>query len=137
MERKDFVKFIAGAAVTGSVISILDACKKDDNADTSAGAKDFTVDLSASANAALLNPGGSLVSNSVMIINNNGTYVALSDICTHQRCSLTYNSSSSRLNCPCHGSAFSISGSVINGPASSSLKKYNVAQNGSVLHVTG
>ena len=130
------MKFISAAVVTGSIATLLDACKKEDNS-TTAPKADFTLDLTSSSNAALLHSGGSVISNQVVVINNNGTYVALSDICTHQSCALSYNSAASKLTCHCHGSAFSLSGSVLNGPASSSLKQYSVTQSGNTLHITG
>jgi cytochrome b6-f complex iron-sulfur subunit len=136
MDRKDFMKFISAAVVSGSIATIINACKKDDEA-TAAPKADFTLDLSSASNAALLHSGGSVISNQVIVINNNGTYVALSDICTHQSCALSYNSAASKLTCPCHGSTFSISGSVLNGPASSSLKQYSVTQSGNTLHISG
>jgi len=52
------------------------------------------------------------------------TLVALSDICTHQGCNVRYDPGAKVLNCPCHGSRFSMAGTVIRGPASSPLKKY-------------
>ncbi len=133
MERKDFVKFLAASIATGSIATYLASCKKD----TTAPSADFALDLGASSNAALLTSGGSLVSNQVMIINNNGTYIALSDVCTHAGCSLSYNSSSSQLKCPCHGGVFSINGSIVSGPPPSSLKQYTVAKNGNSLHISG
>jgi cytochrome b6-f complex iron-sulfur subunit len=136
MDRKVFMKFISAAVVTGSMTTILNACKKDD-AEDSAPKVDFTLDLTASSNIALTNSGGSVISQQVIVINNNGTYVALSDICTHQTCALSYNKAASKLTCPCHGSAFSLNGSVLNGPASSSLKQYTVTQSGNTLHIQG
>src|SRR5689334_18695372 len=121
MERKDFFKILAGSAVTGSLLIYLESCKKNDTS-INAPSVDFTLDLTSSANSALLTSGGSLVSNQVIIINNGGNYVALSDICTHQGCSVAFNSSNSRIQCPCHGAVFSMNGSVVSGPATSSLK---------------
>ncbi|MCX6291566.1 MAG: Rieske (2Fe-2S) protein [Bacteroidetes bacterium] len=136
MERKTFIRFLGASVATGSLIAFLDACQKNNPAPVSPSV-DFTVDLSASANAALQNSGGSLVNNQVIIINNNGTYVALSDVCTHQGCSVGYDSASKQLNCPCHGASFNLSGAVLGGPAPSSLKQYSVSKNGSTLHITG
>lgn len=45
--------------------------------------------------------------------------------CTHQGCPV--ESGGGRLECPCHGSAFDLrSGGVLNGPASSPLKRVSV-----------
>lgn len=52
-----------------------------------------------------------------------GTYVGFSAICTHQGCQVS-SVSDGTINCPCHGSSFSIKdGSVVNGPASRPLEK--------------
>jgi cytochrome b6-f complex iron-sulfur subunit len=134
MERKEFVKFLAASVASGSLVSYLASCKKES---TAAPNVDFTLDLTASANAMLLTSGGSLVSNKVIVINNSGSYVALSDECTHEGCAVSYNSSSNNLQCPCHGGVFSISGSVVSGPPPKSLKQYTVSKNGNSLHISG
>jgi Rieske Fe-S protein len=49
-----------------------------------------------------------------------GTYRVLSAVCTHQGCLVdTVNNGS--ISCPCHGSAFSLTGAVTSGPATSAL----------------
>ena len=49
-----------------------------------------------------------------------GTFHGFTIICTHQGCTVT--SVSSTINCPCHGSKYSIEdGSVVSGPAPASL----------------
>ncbi len=136
MERKDFFKIIIASVAAGSMISYLEGCKKS-NSGLDAPSVDFTLDISQSANSTLQNSGGSLVSNQVIIINNGGNYVALSDICTHQGCSVGYDSSRQKINCPCHGASFNLSGAVLGGPTSSSLKQYTVSKNGNILHISG
>jgi Rieske Fe-S protein len=50
-----------------------------------------------------------------------GTFEAFSAICTHQGC-IVNNVSNGTINCPCHGSKFSINdGSVVHGPATTPL----------------
>ena len=50
-----------------------------------------------------------------------GLFRAFSAICTHQGC-IVNNVSNGTINCPCHGSKYSIKdGSVVNGPAPSPL----------------
>lgn len=136
MERKYFFKVLTAGIVSGTLITYLESCKKNNDV-TPAPSVDFTLDLSSSSNAALLSAGGSVVSNSVLVINNNGNYIALSDICTHQGCSVGYNRSSQKVNCPCHGAVYGLTGAVEAGPAPSSLKKYSVSQNGNSLHIFG
>ncbi|MGH9982949.1 MAG: FAD-dependent oxidoreductase [Nitrososphaeraceae archaeon] len=45
-----------------------------------------------------------------------------SAICTHMGCTVTWNNSEKSFDCTCHGSRFSPSGNVINGPANTSLE---------------
>ena len=66
-----------------------------------------------------------------------GTYVALSQVCTHQGATVQYDISSDTFFCPAHGSDFSDSGTVLQGPASVGLKSYTVTRSGNTLHVQG
>jgi cytochrome b6-f complex iron-sulfur subunit len=136
MERKTFIKFLGASVATGSLIAFLDACNKSNPA-PAAPVVDFSLDLNMASNAALQHNGGSLVSNEVIIINNNGSYVALSDICTHQGCAVNYDGSAKQIVCPCHGASYNLSGAVLGGPAPSSLKQFTVTRNGNSLHITG
>ena len=49
-----------------------------------------------------------------------------SAVCTHLGCTLTWNNSEKSFDCPCHGSRFSFSGNVINGPANTALEHKEV-----------
>jgi cytochrome b6-f complex iron-sulfur subunit len=54
--------------------------------------------------------------------------VTVSAVCTHQGCEIgDYASSSQEYTCPCHGSVFSASGAVVNGPASEPLPTFTTA----------
>ncbi len=52
------------------------------------------------------------------------SYRALSAVCTHQGCEV--RPSSTGFRCPCHGSAFSLDGTVVRGPARKPLPVYPV-----------
>ncbi len=50
-----------------------------------------------------------------------GSFKAFTAVCTHQGC-IVSTVSGGTINCPCHGSKFSIKdGSVVNGPATQPL----------------
>ncbi|MBE0650968.1 MAG: Rieske 2Fe-2S domain-containing protein [Bacteroidales bacterium] len=138
MDRRNFLKsscLLCGGAVVGSM-ALLESCGKG-GVSPSAGNVNFTLDLSQSANAALKSAGGSVISHSVIVVNTGSGFVALSDICTHQGCSVFYNASGHDLVCPCHGGTYNLSGTVIAGPPPAPLKKYNISQSGNILTISG
>jgi len=51
----------------------------------------------------------------------NGNVHKLSDVCPHLGCIVAWNSTEQTWDCPCHGSRFSASGQVYQGPANSDL----------------
>lgn len=51
------------------------------------------------------------------------TVTALTAVCTHEACDIT-GFASQRFVCPCHGSQFTTSGAVANGPATTALRSY-------------
>lgn len=55
-----------------------------------------------------------------------GQLYAYSAVCTHLGCTVTWNNSEKSFDCPCHGSRFSSSGTVINGPANTALENKQV-----------
>lgn len=56
------------------------------------------------------------------------TFDAFDMTCTHQRC-LTQITNGQRFDCPCHGSAFSSTGAVINPPATAPLTRLTTSYN--------
>lgn len=62
----------------------------------------------------------------------NGTFYAISAICTHLGCnvkwagSISGNDSTMAIACPCHGSKFNRNGEVIEGPATKGLQRYRL-----------
>jgi Rieske Fe-S protein len=55
-----------------------------------------------------------------------GSFDAFTAVCTHQGC-IVASVAGGTINCPCHGSKFSIAnGSVVNGPATSPLAPVSI-----------
>jgi glycine/D-amino acid oxidase-like deaminating enzyme/nitrite reductase/ring-hydroxylating ferredoxin subunit len=52
-----------------------------------------------------------------------GVVQAVSAICTHLYCQLSFNAAERSWDCPCHGSRFATDGSVIQGPAVNPLER--------------
>jgi len=62
-----------------------------------------------------------------------GGFMALSLRCTHLGCSINWEESKKSFVCPCHSSAFSIDGDVLNPPAPKALDYFPVKiENGTV-----
>lgn len=53
----------------------------------------------------------------ILMKKSDGSLIALSMVCTHVCCQLSYDSDSNQLYCPCHGSLFDQNGNVTQGPA--------------------
>lgn len=53
----------------------------------------------------------------------NGKLFLVDATCTHLGCELMYNDAEHTYDCPCHGSRFNHDGSIIEGPATKSLRK--------------
>jgi len=62
-------------------------------------------------------------------------FSALTATCTHEGCTIT-NVSGQTFICPCHGSQFSTSGSVVKSPASRALTTYATSFTGTTLAIT-
>ena len=62
-----------------------------------------------------------------------GSFHAFTAVCTHQGC-IVGSVAGGTINCPCHGSKFSIAnGSVVNGPAASPLAPVSIKVQGTSI----
>ena len=55
-----------------------------------------------------------------------GSVHAVSPVCTHMGCTVTWNTAETTWDCPCHGSRFTCDGAVIQGPAVKDLERKEV-----------
>jgi cytochrome b6-f complex iron-sulfur subunit len=126
---------LQGIAVTAA--TVLAGCLGDSDpgpddttgpATTMCGAN-LCLDLNDPRNAALTTVNGSMKvdapSDKILLMRTSTAMVqAVSDICTHAGCDVEYDQAAKALECPCHGSRFSLTGAVLLGPASRPLQTY-------------
>lgn len=97
---------------------------------TDCGTNMICLDLNQPVNQSLNNVGGAIIfeapnGDTIVVIRASATVVdTVSDICTHMGCNLRWNGTLDLLVCPCHGSEFLASGSVVKGPATRPLRSY-------------
>ena len=79
--------------------------------------------------------GGTILTDKKIVITqpHAGTFDAFTAVCTHEGCIVT-TVSGGTINCPCHGSKFSIdNGSVVNGPATRPLAPISIKVQGTSI----
>jgi len=64
-----------------------------------------------------------------------GGFIALSLRCTHLGCSIAWEENQHKFVCPCHSSAFDITGEVLNPPAARALDYYPVLIENGIVKV--
>lgn len=91
----------------------------------------------------LVKPDGSIVGkasgypNPIAIAQySSGMFAAVDAICTHENCTVSYNALNVEFDCPCHGSTYEVTGSVIGGPAPRPLTTFPVSSDGTTLTIT-
>jgi len=145
MKRHEFLSALGISASTVIFAPFLVSCSKSSGvaADpTTTNSVDFTLDLSAAANAALTTNGGSLIKNGVIVAKTStGTFVAVASVCTHQGADIQYDNANTRFICSNqsagHGSKYTTTGAVSSGPAPTALKLFNTTLTGTSLRIFG
>jgi len=149
--RRDFLQiggtigiFVAVAAALGiwSSLSQSPAPQTSSQTTQSSGSGGITTSAhlpsGAIANVNDLNPGvpkyfdyPSQGYTNMLMKRSNGSVYAISILCTHVCCQCQYDSSTTDLYCPCHGSVFDLNGNVVNGPATVKLPSIELNVDGS------
>ena len=70
-----------------------------------------------------------------LVANLNGTYVALTSVCTHSGCFDSWAFESNKFTCTCHNSIFDTAGKVLQGPATQPLQVYTASVSGTTLTI--
>ncbi|MEE4242921.1 MAG: Rieske (2Fe-2S) protein [Desulfopila sp.] len=64
-----------------------------------------------------------------------GSFLALSQTCTHLDCALPWDVNEQKFICPCHGSTFDIEGEVLTPPATRGLNSYPLYVENGIIRV--
>jgi nitrite reductase/ring-hydroxylating ferredoxin subunit len=64
-----------------------------------------------------------------------GSFLALSQTCTHLGCAIPWDEETHKFVCPCHGSTFSLTGEVLSSPAPRPLDTYPVRLENGIVKV--
>jgi cytochrome b6-f complex iron-sulfur subunit len=138
MERREFLLYSIRAGTFLTIPVVYSSCSKDDEEDNLPDpVLPVSLDLD-SAQYSLLNNDGHAVtiSNNIIVVNlGDMEFVALSSVCTHEGCIISYNHAAGNFPCPCHGSVFSSTGSVLQGPATVAVRRYPVSREGNILTI--
>lgn len=148
-ESLDRRTLLRGAAVGGVALPLLAACgsggdgtgsgsgNAGSGSGTRSGDRPAGGGTTVAASAVPVGGGKILAEGKVVVTQpTKGTFKAFSGVCTHQGC-LVQTISDGRINCPCHGSAFSVKdGSVVQGPATQPLQNLSVKVQGGQVTVS-
>lgn len=131
---------LRGAALTGMAAPVLVACGSDTQ-DSGAAASDGETGATGETTVPTSDVpvgGGTILGEQEVVVTQpaEGEFKAFSAVCTHQGC-IVQTITDGTINCPCHGSMFSVEdGSVVNGPATSPLKDLPVSVEGDTVTVS-
>jgi cytochrome b6-f complex iron-sulfur subunit len=96
---------------------------------------DFTLDLTDSANAKLLNPGGYLIVNKIVVARVSAdTFAAVTQVCSHEnRSKVIFRNN--EFYCTEHGARYTLAGAGLNSEGKKGIKAYNAELSGTSLRV--
>jgi len=127
INRRDFlVKGVKAAALGAVTLSAFDIVKlaaavKDSESVTGSGG-DKVINLSDYPELGSAGGYAEVAKNVLVIRTSSSKFIALNTVCTHKKCDVDFDGNS--FECPCHGSTFTKTGKVTNGPATKNLKSY-------------
>ncbi|OGC06398.1 hypothetical protein A2V82_16175 [candidate division KSB1 bacterium RBG_16_48_16] len=134
MNRREFAQsigFFTVAALSSSAIAaLLTSCSSDDNPAGPTGSNTGgQLKVSLSENTELEQVGGfktfRVNAEPIIVIHaSENSFRTFTLVCTHQACTVSWQSSSRIFQCPCHGSRYDSNGKVTQGPAPRALAEY-------------
>jgi nitrite reductase/ring-hydroxylating ferredoxin subunit len=105
---------------------------------TPSGTVLLTLDLNETSNSALKTNGNYIIKNNIVIARtNNGNFVAVENLCSHEsQRTITFSSSENNFECSTHGAKFSTNGTGLNAFGSKGIKVYSTKLDGNTLTIT-
>jgi cytochrome b6-f complex iron-sulfur subunit len=143
MERKEFLGKIGGSIAVTCVACMMSACSKEETTPggtTGPITPTPAVILAVNLSTQLLNVNDFVSDKGVIVVrtaagNAAASFSAFSNVCPHQNNPVTFNKTTGSFSCATHGSAFSITGAVTKGPATTAMGKLTVEISGTTLNV--
>jgi Rieske Fe-S protein len=145
--RRDFIKTCCVLGATGAVMSLAEGCsflgmakevgptapfKVDANGKVVVNLDDYPALTQDNASAYLKHtPYGRPI---IVTHTSDQVYYAFDSKCMHLGC--TVAASSPTLDCPCHGSKYTLAGAVVHGPTKKPLKELPLVKDGNQLLIT-
>ncbi|MGF1480136.1 MAG: ubiquinol-cytochrome c reductase iron-sulfur subunit [Cyanophyceae cyanobacterium] len=134
MNRREFLGWISVGMLASSLPVVLAACNSNTpEADTEA-ATTAEIDTSvredgfqAVGTVEELETDGSVIdkmADVLVVRTSEDELVAVNPLCTHQGCTVDWETDAAAFVCPCHGSKFGPTGEVLSGPAQKPLSSY-------------
>ncbi len=140
MDRRSFMKWAGVSTIAASLPVALSACVQS-GSDSSQQTNDSQVSSPKPARSDGFIDVGSIDNlsesgsfryqtdngNAILVVQQTGaaaTVQAFSSLCTHRGCNVGWQVNDKDISCACHGSRFSASGDVTQGPAESALAAY-------------
>ncbi|MFD0793308.1 ubiquinol-cytochrome c reductase iron-sulfur subunit [Mucilaginibacter litoreus] len=146
MDRQEFLSKLGvsmaavciGCSIVGCGSKVNDPGPDDGDGDNNPPAGTL---MSVNLNNELQSVGASKITSGIILVrlaaaNEPASFTAVQVACTHQGTNINFNTNQGIFICPNHGSEFSTTGSVIQGPATTALRQYKVSIEGSNLTVT-
>ncbi len=131
MDRQEFFRLVGVSIGAIALSQCVTACAQA-SPDPAGSAKTgltlpFTVDLNDAKNDNLKLKGGYVIVNEVIVARTQSDqFLAVGANCTHAGTQLVFKSTENRFYCALHGSNFTTTGQVLNGPAVTPLTMFKV-----------
>lgn len=125
--RRDFLKTsLKGLAIGSLALSAIDVKKLLAESEYSPSSVAKVINIS--DYPALGSVGGNADIGKAMVFRTSESkFMTVSTTCTHKKCDVDFDGSG--FECPCHGSTFTKTGKVTNGPATKNLRSYKTTYN--------